>query len=168
MDTCIEISVILRQLEGTLSEQTIPTARELCVHTYKRTGECKNCNAMLCLMPAYTSQTLISCPIDLTEHASLLAENTDTACGDCLKLETSVLSSVFFCCGNHLAVGTSRSLASAPCPFQTPLRGFLKSHKVEISGLSVQTRAFAISSKACFSFFLGGGGLHESPFLFQG
>lgn len=32
LDTSIEISVISRQLEGTLSEQTILTAQELCVH----------------------------------------------------------------------------------------------------------------------------------------
>lgn len=33
-----------------------------------------------------------------------LAENTNTAWGDCLKLETSFLSTLFSCSGNHLAV----------------------------------------------------------------
>lgn len=33
VDTCIEISVTLRQLEGTLSEQAIVRAQELCVRT---------------------------------------------------------------------------------------------------------------------------------------
>lgn len=33
-----------------------------------------------------------------------LAENTNTAWGDCLKLETSFLCTVFSCSGNHLAV----------------------------------------------------------------
>lgn len=50
-----------------LDRQVNSTASSgLCMRIY---AGCKNQNALFCLMPANTSQTLISCPIDLTECA---------------------------------------------------------------------------------------------------
>lgn len=96
-----------------------------------------------------------------------LAENTNTAWGDCLKLETSFLSTVFFCCGNHLAVGASQSLESAPCPFPDSAPWLFKeSHSgnfwIICSNPSLRNR-FRGLFVFCFFFWV-----HKPPFCFFG
>lgn len=102
--TCIKICVVLRQIERTLSQQTFLIAQEHCMHTvqmYRRVQELK-CNVVShackhkpdsCILPYWSDRV-----------CRKLAENTNTAWGDCLKLETRFLSTVFSCAGNHLAV----------------------------------------------------------------
>lgn len=75
--------------------------------------KCKNSNVLFCLMPAKHKPDSHIMPYWSDSMSRKLPENTNTAWGGSLKLETSLLSLVFSSSGNHLVAHAYQVLSTS-------------------------------------------------------